>query len=108
MAKFKFKGTTTEDVEEELERLCKIDVTEIPLNHIKRVISVIGVVYVAGQNSGSQVRFQHPDAETPGHFFGVHRVHKGKAEELVRRRDFKQYLMPQLQIIIAKRKAKRV
>ena len=105
MAKFKFKGTTTEEVEEELERLCKMDVIEIPLNHIIKVVSVIGVVHIAGKNTGSSVRFQHPDAETYGHYFTVHKVHKG-GEELVKRRDFRQYMMPTLQTIIAKRKKK--
>ena len=41
MAKFKFKGTTTEDVEEELERLCTMDAKEIPLNYIIKVVSKI-------------------------------------------------------------------
>ena len=45
MAKFKFKGTTTEDVEEELERLCTMDAKEIPLNHIIKVVKVVGVDY---------------------------------------------------------------
>lgn len=106
MAKFKFKGTTTEDVEEELERLCTMDAKEIPLNHIIKVVSVIGVEYVTGQNTGSQVRFQHPEVETYGHYFGVHKEHKGKGEDLVLKRNFKQYMVPHLKIIIAKRKAK--
>ncbi len=106
MAKFKFKGTTTEDVEEELERLCTMDAKEIPLNHIIKVVSVIGVEYVTGQNTGSQVRFQHPEVETYGHYFGVHKEHKGKGEDLVTKINFKQYLMPTLRKIIAIRKAK--
>ena len=106
MAKFKFKGTTTEDVEEELDKLCTMDVVEIPLNHIVKVVSVIGVEQVVGQNTGSMVRFWHPDVDTPSHFFGVHKVHKGKGEELVIKRNFKQYMMPYLRTIIARRKAK--
>ena len=108
MAKFKFKGTTTEDVEEELERLCKMDVKEIPLNHIIKVLSVIGIEQVVGQNSGSMVRFQHPDVDTFGHYFGVHKVHKGKGEDLVMKINFKQYMMPHLKRIISIRKAKGV
>lgn len=106
MAKFKFKGTTTEDVEKEIERLCTMDAIEIPLNHIKKVVSVIDVEYVEGENTGSQVRFQHPDVETYGHYFGVHKEHKGKGEDLVLKRNFKQYMMPHLKVIIAKRKVK--
>lgn len=106
MAKFKFKGNTTEEVEEELERLCTMDAKEIPLNHIIKVVSIIGVEYVAGQTTGSQIRFQHPDVETFGHYFGVHKEHKGKGEDLVIKRNFKQYMMPHLKAIIAKRKAK--
>lgn len=106
MAKFKFKGTTTEEVEQELERLCTMDAKEIPLNHIIKVVSVIGVEHVVGQNTGSLVRFQHPDVETFNHYFGVHKEHKGKGEDLVIKRNFKQYMMPHLKVIIAKRKAK--
>ena len=106
MAKFKFKGTTTEDVEEELEKLCTMDAKEIPLNHIIKVVSVIGVEQIVGQNTGSSVRFYHPDADTFGHYFTVHKVHKGKGEELVLKINFKHYLMPQLRKIIAIRKAK--
>lgn len=106
MTKFKFKGNTTEEVEEELERLCTMDAKEIPLNHIIKVVSIIGVEYVAGQTTGSQIRFQHPDVETFGHYFGVHKEHKGKGEDLVIKRNFKQYMMPHLKAIIAKRKAK--
>lgn len=107
MAKFKFKGTTTEDVEKELEQLCTMDAKEIPLNHIKKVVSVIDVEYVEGENTGSLVRFRHPDVETYGHYFGVHKEHKGgKGEDIVLKRNFKQYMMPHLKVIIAKRKAK--
>lgn len=106
MAKFKFKGTTTEDVEEELEKLCTMDAKEIPLNHIIKVVSVIGVEQVVGQNTGSMVRFQHPDVDTFCHYFGVHKVHKGKGEDLVMKVNFKQYMMPHLRRIIAIRKAK--
>ena len=104
MAKFKFKGTTTEEVEEELERLCTMNVNEIPLNHIVKVVSVIDVEHVTGQNGGSMVRFRHPDVDTFEHYFGVHKIHKGKAEELVLKRNFKQYMMPHLLKIIAIRK----
>ena len=83
-----------------------MDVIEIPLNHIIKVVSLIGVEHVQGQNTGSMVRFWHPDVETPGHFFGVHKVHKGKGEDLVIKRNFKQYMIPHLRVIIAKRKAK--
>ena len=106
MAKFKFKGTTTEDVEEELERLCTMDVNEIPLNHIIKVVSVIEVEHVTGQNTGSMVRFRHPDVDTFEHYFGIHKIHKGKSEELVLKRNFKQYMMPHLLRIIAIRKKK--
>jgi hypothetical protein len=107
MAKFKFKGTTTEDVEEELEKLCRMDAKEIPLNHIIKVVKTIGVDYIEGENTGSLIRFQHPDVETFCHYFGVHKEHKGgKGEDMVLKRNFKQYMMPHLKVIIAKRKAK--
>lgn len=104
MAKFKFKGTTTKDVEEELNRLSSLDANEIPLNHIIKVVSVIGVSFVPGETKGSMVRFQHPDVETYGHYFGVHKVHKGKSEDIVLKRNFKQYMLPFLYKIVESRK----
>ena len=104
MAKFKFKGTTTEEVEEELEKLCAMNVTEIPLSHIIKVVKAIEVEHIVGQATGSLVRFRHPDARTYGNYFGVHKIHKGGDEELVAKVNFKKYMMPFLKDIIAKRK----
>lgn len=104
MAKFKFKGTTTKEVEEELESLCAMNVKEIPLSHIIKVVKVIGVEHIIGQNTGSMVRFRHPDVGTCGNYFGVHKIHKGGDEELVAKVNFKKYMMPFLKDIIAKRK----
>ena len=104
MAKFKFKGTTTKEVEEELESLCTMNVKEIPLSHIIKIVKVIGVEHITGQTTGSQVRFRHPDAGTYGNYFGVHKIHKGGDEELVAKVNFKKYMMPFLKDIIAKRK----
>ena len=104
MVKFKFKGTTTKEVEEELEKLCTMDIKEIPLSHIIKVVKVIGVEHITGQNKGSQVRFRHPDAGTYENYFGVHKIHKGGNEELVAKVNFKKYMMPVLKDIIAKRK----
>ena len=106
MAKFKFKGNTTADVEKELEGLCESNINEIPLNHIVRVVKVIGVELSDDKASGSQVRFQHPDAGTFGHYFGVHKVHKGGDKDVILKRNFIHYMMPVLRRIISIRKQK--
>lgn len=103
MAKFKFKGETIEDIEDEIERLCTLNSTEIPLNHIIKVAKALGVEHITGQNTGSMVRFCHPDVETCGHYFGVHKIHKG-GEDAVLKVNFKKYMAPRLREIILKKK----
>lgn len=104
MAKFKFKGTTIDDVEEEINRLCSMNSPEIPLNHIIKVVNVLGVEYIPGQNTGSMARFRHPNVDTFEHYFGVHKTHKGGNEDVVLRVNFKKYMVPHLKDIILKNK----
>lgn len=100
MAKFKFRGTTIEEAEEELDRLCSLNVDAIPLSHLVKVVTVLGVELIEGQNTGSQIRFQHKYADTYNGYFGVHRIHKGGKEILIARTNFKKYMMPPLRAII--------
>jgi hypothetical protein len=107
MAKFKFKGTTIKEAEEELERLCSLNVETIPLSHIVKVVTVLGVELIEGQNTGSQIRFYHKYAGTYSGYFGVHRKHKGGDEILIARTNFRRYMMPPLLTIIDRIKQER-
>lgn len=100
MAKFKFKGTTIDDAEEELDRLASLNSNEIPLSHILKVISILGVEYIEGKNTGSSIRFHHKYAATYGGYFTVHRIHKGGDEVMIAKTNFKKYLIPPLRDII--------
>src|SRR5574344_1112429 len=104
--KFKFKiteETTIEDAEEELRALYSAPVTEIPFNHIIKIAEFLGAE-LQKSPSGSRERFKHPLAPTPGKYFGVHIIHKGKSEVLVLRRNYKEYLYPILMEIIRLKK----
>jgi len=104
MAKFKFKGTTIDDVDAELERLKEINTTEIPLNHILKLTTILHVEYLPSEGRGSQIRFRHSALEnlpqyTHG-YFSVHRSHKGGDQVAISKVFFKQYLYRPLKEII--------
>lgn len=102
MAKFKFKGATVDDAEEELNRLVTLNIKEIPLSHIIKIVNVLGVEIIDGKNTGSAIRFRHKYAATYGGYFTVHRIHKGGDEVMIKKTDFKAYLIPPLRDIIEK------
>lgn len=106
--KFKFKiteDTTIEDAEAELKNLYNAPVVDIPFNHVAKIVEFIGAE-LQKSPSGSMERFKHPLAPTPGNYFGVHVVHKGGSEVLIKRINFKQYLYPILVEIIRLKKIK--
>jgi hypothetical protein len=110
--KFKFKiteTTTIDDAEKELDSLCSVPVNEIPFNHILKIAEFLGVEHMKA-NGGSMERFHHPLAETEtyGGHFGVHIVHKGKAEVLVMRTNYKKYMYPILKKIIEKKRTSKI
>ena len=105
--KFKFKitdDTTIEDAEKELENLYSAPVVDLPFNHVVKIAEFLGAK-LQDSPRGSMERFYHPLAPTPGKYFGVHVVHKGGNEVLIKRTNFKQYLYPILiEIIRIKKK----
>ena len=105
--KFKFKitdDTTIEDAEKELENLYSAPVVDLPFNHVVKIAEFLGAK-LQDSPRGSMERFYHRIAPTPGKYFGVHVVHKGGNEVLIKRTNFKQYLYPVLiEIIRIKKK----
>lgn len=108
LMKFKFRikeDTTLEDAENELKNLYNAPVVDIPFNHVAKIAEFIGAE-LQKSPSGSMERFKHPLASTHGNYFGVHVVHKGGDEVLIKRINFKQYLYPILMEIIRLKKIK--
>ncbi len=102
--KFKIKineDTTLKDIRTELENLKTADVIEIPLNHIRKITSFLGAIEV--QDIGSSIRFKHQLlADHPEYhgYFKVHKIHKGGDQDMIRKNDFKNYLLRPLFLII--------
>lgn len=109
--KFKFKitdDTKLENALSALEDLGKANITEIPFNHICKILEFIGAE-LQKNTTGSQKRFYHPDCPTFGGYFGVHIIHKGKDDVSVAKQNFKTYILPIareiIEILIERRKA---
>jgi len=102
--KFKIKineNTTLDDIRNELETLKSANVTEIPLNHLLKIVNFLGAVQVTA--SGSSIRFTHPLLiQHPFYhgYFQVHKIHKGGDKDEIRIIDCKKYLFPALITII--------
>jgi len=102
--KFKIKideNTSLEDIKNELEKLKKINVTEIPLNHIRKITVFLGCEEIQG--TGSSIRFFNEILLINPYYkgyFQVHKIHKGGNKELIRKSDYVKYLYPVLTIII--------
>jgi hypothetical protein len=102
--KFKIKiteNTSLGDIKEELEKLKKINVNEIPLNHIRKIIVFLGAEEI--QATGSSIRFYHEilkDQPFYRGYFQIHKVHKGGNKDMIRKVDFVKYLYPVLVLII--------
>lgn len=102
--KFKIKinsDTTLKDILHELDELKTANVNELPLNHLLKIIDFLGAVQVP--TTGSSLTFKHPLLNKHPYyhgFFSVHKIHKGGDNDLIRRTDFKSYLLPALLTII--------
>lgn len=104
--KFKLKikeDTTLEEIEDELDVLYDAPVPDLPFKYIEKMAVFLGAERMKSP-SGSMERFKHPLAPTPGNYFGVHVIHKGGDEMLIRRVDYKKYLYPILTEIIKLKK----
>ena len=102
--KFKIKideNTSLEDIKNELEKLKKANVSEIPLNYIRKITLFLGIEEIQGKGSGirfySEVLLEHPYYNG---YFQVHKIHKGGNKELIRKSDYVKYVYPTLIIII--------
>jgi hypothetical protein len=102
--KFKIKineTTTLDDIRKELDAIKSANVTEIPLNHLRKIIEFLGASEIPGK--GSSVRFhhklllQHPLYRG---YFQIHKIHKGGDQDYIRRFDFKSILYNALITII--------
>lgn len=94
--KFKIKineETSFSDIRLELENLRAAPITEIPLNHLQKIIEFLGAIEVPA--SGSSVRFRHrildPHPFYHG-YFQIHKIHKGGNQDLIRKNDFNKIL----------------
>jgi hypothetical protein len=102
--KFKIKineETSFNDIRFELENLRTADVTEIPLNHLRKITEFLGAVEVPA--AGSSVRFRHQALNDHPYYHGyfqIHKIHKGGDQDLIRKNDFKMILFPALITII--------
>ncbi len=102
--KYKIKineDTSYNDIRHELEKLKALPVTEIPLNHLQKIIEFLGAVEVPA--SGSSVRFRHRILDDHPYYHGyfqVHKIHKGGDQNQIRKNDYSRILYPTLITII--------
>ena len=102
--KIKFKineNTTLKDIESHLEVLSRLNINELELNLLRKIIQFLGANEVT--STGSSVRFYHPVLQSDPMYHGyfqIHKIHKGGNQDLVRMVDFKRYLYPALVKII--------
>ncbi len=109
--KFKFKKndeTSIDDALEELEKIKKSNINELPMNHLIKIMEFIGVEELKGAG-GSGLRFRHEclldePFYTDG-IFQIHKIHKGGEIE-IRMHDYKKFLYPTLIKIISIKKQK--
>ncbi len=101
--KFKIpKNPDCEEIKNVVETLYYYNKKTIELNHIRKLIAILGGEEIQGK--GSSVRFSHPYLETNPFFmkgiFQIHKIHKGGNKEEIRLRDFRHYLYDILNDII--------
>ncbi len=105
MGKFRIKidneKTTLADVEIMLAKIKRLNIREIPLNEIRKILRFLGVTEEAG--GGSIIRFQSDCLEGNNYYrgwFTIHIVHKGGNKQMINRRDFATYMFNPLMEII--------
>ena len=102
--KFKIKineDTLFNDIRLELENLRAAPVTEIPLNHLRKIIEFLGAYEVT--KSVSRVRFSHHilyDHPYYHGYFQIHKIHKGGDKDQIKKNDYSRILHPTLITII--------
>ena len=102
--KFKFKineTTSLQDIRDELDSLKSANVTEIPLNYLKKIILFLGATEAT--SSGSSVRFYHKLLLRHPYFngyFQIHKIHKGGDQDFIKINDYRSFLYKALIAII--------
>jgi hypothetical protein len=102
--KFKFKineTTSLQDIRDELDNLKSANVTEIPFNHLKKIILFLGSTEAS--STGSGIRFHHKLLEQHPYYngyFQIHKVHKGGDQDLIKINDYRSFLYKALIAII--------
>lgn len=112
LAKIKFRvteQTTIADAESKLLELKEDGGNEIDFDIIKRIAEFLDAEYLKGDDrgKGSQERFRHEGLNGhpnwQGGIFGVHLAHRKKNK--VYSKNFKKYILPALEAIIALKKS---
>jgi len=102
--KFKIKineTTSLQDIRYELDSLKSANVTEIPLNHLKKIISFLGATEAT--STGSSVRFRHKLLDRHPYYngyFQIHKIHKGGDQDFIKMNDYRSFLYKALIAII--------
>jgi hypothetical protein len=108
MSKNKYKLKNNADKKEllnALEELRNFSQNEIPFKHITQIAALAGIEYLLKENRarGSLERFRHPLLNYyRGYngYVGVHVIHKGGDQVLVRKLDYRHYIYPIFKMII--------
>lgn len=102
--KFKIKiskTTSLKEIRNELDNLKSANVTEIPYNHLKKIIDFLGATEVT--STGSSLRFYHKLLERHPYYkghFQIHKIHKGGDQDFIKINDYRSFLYKALIAII--------
>ena len=99
------EDTTFDDISEYLTEFAKQNTPELQFNFINRVLLYLGCEEVT--STGSAVKFFHKalitDPMRKG-YFQVHRKHKGGDQLIIKRTDYRKFLLPPVLRIIEYKK----
>ena len=90
-----------QDIRVELDSLKSANIKEIPLNHLKKIISFLGAT--ESTSTGSSVRYHHKLLERNPYYHGyfqIHKIHKGGDQDLIKMNDYRSFLYKALIAII--------
>ena len=94
--KFKIKlneTTSLQDLRDELDSLKSANIKEIPLNHLKKIISFLGATEAT--STGSSVRYHHKLLDRNPYYHGyfqIHKIHKVGDQDLLKLNDYWSFL----------------
>lgn len=101
--KIKFNSETTlEDISNEIQSLAYCAKTEIPLDHITKIVKFLNGEELPNKG-GSSVRFRHEALLEYKYYtngiFQIHTIHKG-GKKMILKNNFKNFLLEPLSLII--------